>query len=300
MDSMESILSDSAVCNSNATAAAQTARSSTLQPSKSPGNIANFCKSLESNPPSQASDCFSSVTLESTTCGMKISFILGFLIVNERTTYCENNSSDTCCGSTSNSDGNFLNPARNTYVLAGIVAGSLVAIAIGFFIFQRYSKSRQRPTTAYHPERDTKTFSTFSTMKDNPSVPELSDDRGRSSLFTTIRASHLFGNGSTKDSKTGSYNLDKGDNANKVQIFEDYDAGLDDEMSCSIGDIIIVKERFDDGWATGFNITSGEEGIFPLAISESLNHLRPPSSRAGRPRSNLSARSQSLLPSAKY
>jgi hypothetical protein len=169
-------------------------------------------------------------------------------VADERTSYCEKNSSDACCGSAKSSDGSFLSPASNTYVIAGIVAGSLLIIAIGFFLFQRYSKSRQRPTTAYHPQRDTKTFSIFSTMKDTPAIPELDDNRGRSSLFTTIRASHMFGNGSSKDSKISSYkDLDKGGNANKVQIFEDYDAGLDDEMSCSVGDIIIVKERFDDG-----------------------------------------------------
>jgi hypothetical protein len=33
----------------------------------------------------------------------------------------------------------------------------------------------------------------------------------------------------------------------QVQAFEDYDAGMDDEISCTVGDVILVKEEYDDG-----------------------------------------------------
>ena len=145
-------------------------------------------------------------------------------------------------------------------MIAGIVAAVLVAIGVIFFGFQRCSRSRQRPTTAYQIDNRatgaSKTFSFFRANNGNATGPEMGDNRGRSSLFTTIRASQIFRKSAPKVPSDAARNSnfremqeqsDADGTEYKVQIFEDYDAGLDDEMSCSVGDIIIVKEEYDDG-----------------------------------------------------
>lgn len=83
-----------------------------------------------------------------------------------------------------------------------------------------------------------------------------SDDGRRSSLFTTIRASQIFQNnapplpvGNPIAFPPAPYLelLGESNGEYKVQVTEDYEAGLEDEFSCSVGDIIIVKEEYDDG-----------------------------------------------------
>jgi hypothetical protein len=49
------------------------------------------------------------------------------------------------------------------------------------------------------------------------------------------------------------------------------------------------------GWALGHNITTGDHGIFPLAVCEEMNGRRQ-----SRPRSEFSQRVQSLLPPLRF
>jgi len=279
-----------------------------------------FCQQVEANPLSNnTATCFGGVVAEAQHCG--------FNSVDEKTEHCAAVPNDSCCHQKASAE--LLSPVNNTALIAGIVAGVLVLIGVGFFIFQRMSKANQRPTTAYEPNRASKAVSkAFSFFRGNdmpPPVPEMQEGRQpRSSLFTTIRASQIFQGGQQPPLPSGPITLPAPVANNnpyeqlqddqyqpssqaglpdgfKVQVFEDYDAGMDDEISCTIGDIILVKEEFDDGWATGFNITSGAEGIFPMAICEQLSSsMRPPSTRIGRPRSNQSARAQSLLPPMRF
>ncbi|KAL0082892.1 hypothetical protein J3Q64DRAFT_1614687, partial [Phycomyces blakesleeanus] len=46
-------------------------------------------------------------------------------------------------------------------------------------------------------------------------------------------------------------------------VVHPYPPQVDDELSLSIGDIVCLALSFDDGWALGFNITSGRKGVFP-------------------------------------
>ena len=47
--------------------------------------------------------------------------------------------------------------------------------------------------------------------------------------------------------------------------------GLDDEIQLNIGDVVIVQEKFDDGWAFGLNIMTDCEGCFPLSSVSQLD-----------------------------
>ncbi|KAJ3123004.1 hypothetical protein HK098_002300 [Nowakowskiella sp. JEL0407] len=63
----------------------------------------------------------------------------------------------------------------------------------------------------------------------------------------------------------------------RVKVIAKYDANLEDELILSVGDIILVDETFDDGWATGTNLTTGQEGCFPMAccVAESVTSELP-------------------------
>jgi hypothetical protein len=53
--------------------------------------------------------------------------------------------------------------------------------------------------------------------------------------------------------------------------------------------------QFNVGWALGHNITTGDHGIFPLAVCEEMGGRRQ-----SRPRSEFSQRAQSLLPPLRF
>ncbi|KAI9104541.1 hypothetical protein DFS34DRAFT_589685 [Phlyctochytrium arcticum] len=65
-----------------------------------------------------------------------------------------------------------------------------------------------------------------------------------------------------------------------------------DEMSLNVGDTILIWESFDDGWASGQNLTSNTAGFFPLnalgddawrnSVAFAAGMLAPPESIAGK------------------
>ena len=60
--------------------------------------------------------------------------------------------------------------------------------------------------------------------------------------------------------------------AETMQVLYEYTANLFDEMTLNVGDNIIVKCKFDDGWAFGFNMNTKHEGSFPLACVAPLDY----------------------------
>ncbi|KAI9141758.1 hypothetical protein BKA69DRAFT_1021429, partial [Paraphysoderma sedebokerense] len=45
-----------------------------------------------------------------------------------------------------------------------------------------------------------------------------------------------------------------------------YRRALDDELDLDIGDMVLIVDVYDDGWAYGQNMTkSSKAGVFPLA-----------------------------------
>ncbi|KAI8825013.1 uncharacterized protein EV422DRAFT_488545, partial [Fimicolochytrium jonesii] len=53
--------------------------------------------------------------------------------------------------------------------------------------------------------------------------------------------------------------------AETMEVVYNYVPNLADEIYLYIGDPVIVKCKFDDGWGYGFNMTTKQEGSFPLA-----------------------------------
>jgi len=266
IDSLKKLFSNTAICEQNPPQPASTERSNAVLLGSPAAIMPMFCQQVEANPLSNnTATCFGGVVAEAQHCG--------FNSVDEKTEHCAAVPNDSCCHQKASAE--LLSPVNNTALIAGIVAGVLVLIGVGFFIFQRMSKANQRPTTAYEPNRASKAVSkAFSFFRGNdmpPPVPEMQEGRQpRSSLFTTIRASQIFQGGQQPPLPSGPITLPAPVANNnpyeqlqddqyqpssqaglpdgfKVQVFEDYDAGMDDEISCTIGDIILVKEEFDDG-----------------------------------------------------
>ena len=50
----------------------------------------------------------------------------------------------------------------------------------------------------------------------------------------------------------------------RMTVIDTYESFLDDELKLNLDDVILVSEMFDDGWAVGKNLNTGEIGAFPL------------------------------------
>ncbi|KAJ3323780.1 hypothetical protein HDV06_001150 [Boothiomyces sp. JEL0866] len=57
-------------------------------------------------------------------------------------------------------------------------------------------------------------------------------------------------------------------------VFE-YQANLFDELTLEVGDHVVIREKFDDGWGIGFNLNSQKEGTFPLACVGPIGSYDP-------------------------
>ncbi|KAJ3068922.1 hypothetical protein HDU98_007961 [Podochytrium sp. JEL0797] len=51
----------------------------------------------------------------------------------------------------------------------------------------------------------------------------------------------------------------------RCRVVKNFKPQLVDEIELYVGDVVVVGKRFDDDWAFGVNVTSGMEGIFPIA-----------------------------------
>ena len=60
--------------------------------------------------------------------------------------------------------------------------------------------------------------------------------------------------------------------AETMQVIYNYVPNLSDEVYLYVGDPVLVKAKFDDGWALGYNMTTKQEGSFPLACVGPFNN----------------------------
>jgi SH3 domain len=160
----------------------------------------------------------------------------GFFSMSEAVDYCSSNSSDPCCGSTQLQ--NMTQPLMiKNHLVANIVttsqpSSSANAVVIGASIAGVV-------------------------------------------FFLIILAAviYLYKKRKSTQSKT-----DKpSDNDTQVQIAETYEViynyvpNLSDEVYLYVGDKIIVKCKFDDGWALGYNMSTKQEGSFPMACVDEFS-----------------------------
>jgi hypothetical protein len=56
----------------------------------------------------------------------------------------------------------------------------------------------------------------------------------------------------------------------RIKAHDNFRPAMDDEVKIEIGDILLVHEEYDDGWAFGVNLCSRSQGMFPLAVGDIL------------------------------
>jgi hypothetical protein len=277
MKSLSTIIATPAVCDATVSPEVVASRSALLSPGLTSNNLNTFCVSLKANLKSlDNTSCFKGATSDFAQCG--------FLNKAEKDAYCAVNAADICCASPKDPGLEVLAPANDMFVIFGIIGASVAGLAILFCVFQKFTFTKMRPTSAYQPKKESKVaskfFSIFNGNKDVPDIYTNSIIGNKKEEFMEEDAYIQMPEESF--SETGEY---------KVQVIEDYDAAMEDEMTLTVGDIILVNESFDDGWAEGENATTGDTGIFPMAVCEDIK-----SSNENNRNSPYSKRNSSLPP----
>lgn len=95
--------------------------------------------------------------------------------------------------------------------------------------------------------------------------------------------------------RTGALADDQGQIAETCEVIFNYVPNLSDEIYLYVGDKVIVKVKFDDGWAMGYNMSTKQEGSFPLAcVAPFSSNGRPISYSTQRDSAKISQRASSL------
>ncbi|KAI8897280.1 hypothetical protein BC833DRAFT_594435 [Globomyces pollinis-pini] len=77
-----------------------------------------------------------------------------------------------------------------------------------------------------------------------------------------------------------------------LEVAYEYISTLFDEITLNVGDQILVKARYDDGWGLGTNLSTGAEGTFPLVCLAPVGYQRD--SQYSKHDSSFSKRSSSV------
>ncbi|KAJ3209561.1 hypothetical protein HDU67_006122 [Dinochytrium kinnereticum] len=128
----------------------------------------------------------------------------------------------------------------------------------------------------------------------------------RASIFSSMRASLARGVGGGGGSgekmpplpsfqRSGQFDPVSGDDGAallvRMRAIESYPAQLSDELDLRKGDVVIIEEMFDDGWAMGRNEVTGQTGALPVSC---LVPVDQKTSGGGNRRSVVNQRTASL------
>jgi len=138
----------------------------------------------------------------------------------------------------SSSNSGFFNNRNNILIAAGVAVALGLICIIALVVFWRRRSQRAHP-----------------------------DPRGKSYLKSSMPDEYNNGPMSqyNGDSHPISILDDPNAAAETMEVVYNYVPQLSDEIHLYVGDPIIVKAKFDDGWALGYNMATKEEGSFPLA-----------------------------------
>ncbi|KAG1299092.1 hypothetical protein G6F66_001120 [Rhizopus arrhizus] len=158
----------------------------------------------------------------------------GFEDITDACSYCRTNGTDTCCRSV-----HCLKVSVG--VIIGITIGCLAFLGIlgGLAYFFYYKKKMKDKTVKKQPFPDT--CSVF----------------GYESLAASQRVL-------LPSSKPPPLTIQPQPIEEFYEVKHPYPPQMGDELGLHIGDIVCVAMNFDDGWALGFNVTTGLKGVFPL------------------------------------
>ncbi|KAJ3232204.1 hypothetical protein HDU81_003252 [Chytriomyces hyalinus] len=100
--------------------------------------------------------------------------------------------------------------------------------------------------------------------KNAPTKAEFRLSTRQSSIYS--KAADSTSNGNKMRESTMSYNSVGSNISNKAlhRVIHTYKAAMDDEVTITAGNDVIVLQEFDDGWAKGMEPASGQIGLFPM------------------------------------
>lgn len=195
--------------------------------------------------------------------------------------YCERNGDDMCCQNVSG-----CNSSLSAGAIVGIVIGCIIAVVLAIlalvcicrrkkplsnpFLFMSSSASSSATTQGRNKE-----YNSNSIPEESIKVPPTP------SPLTTIatqggnKVQRIESDASTTVIPSATQTPS---NEEFYVVVHPYPPQMADELELNYGDIICLALNFDDGWALGFNVTTGLKGAFPIvcispAPEDSLDQL---------------------------
>ncbi|KAI8813199.1 hypothetical protein BJ742DRAFT_704841 [Cladochytrium replicatum] len=258
-NAINATLRNTAYCTASPAAAQLTARNTLFT------NLNHMMGRL---PASDAASCVKAVSAEANTCG--------FATAAQKTTYCASNANEVCCGGTgTGGTGNGV-----TTTAGGSDSGGPTSAAGGDV--SDVVTATNSPTGAANSQNSG--YSQPGGFQFTTPVIIGIAAGGALLIGGIILVAVLVGR--RKRNANQSSMSKRGDAtptfprmaiSETMEVIYNYVPNLNDEIYLYVGDPVIVKCKFDDGWAFGFNMTTKMEGCFPLACLAAYNGgQRPP------------------------
>ncbi|KAJ1565889.1 hypothetical protein HK096_007729 [Nowakowskiella sp. JEL0078] len=303
------------LCRSVAVAALNSINATLSNPTICPGTnsnrtsvLSNFLPYLSRLPSSDVTGCIVGNSVDSTTCG--------YLTTADKTTYCATNPTDFCCtgvaptgvaivaatttaanyvssagtnvASTTGSNTSTTNATSTPVASAGTVKlfgkefpiGVVVGVSIGVVVFIvgialiAFFIIRRRRASAVVDGHDGNATLHQNKFKRDPTMQRNSEFTQHAYPPQTMKSPYMGDAGfSAAANPSGEEELPP---AETMEVAFNYVPNLSDEIYLYVGDPIIVKCKFDDGWGFGFNMTTKQEGCFPVACVVPYNKTEEP------------------------
>jgi hypothetical protein len=194
--------------------------------------------------------------------------------------YCKYNSEDKCCQTV-----NYCRRYLSVGAIIGIVIGAAAVVMIMIFSVWLCCKKKQNSFHQFMPSAGTSTATTTSVsqLQQKPTVtpkPSSSfrDIQPSDKMEATSQLSPTLLPTTATPFTIATTEEDSLSNEEFFVVIHTYEPKMPDELALNRGDIVCLALHFDDGWALGFNVTTGLKGAFPLvcislAPEDSLDQL---------------------------
>ncbi|KAK4514880.1 uncharacterized protein ATC70_002486 [Mucor velutinosus] len=209
----------------------------------------------------------------------------GFGSVSQACGYCKSNGTDSCCETVSGCR------SLSVGAIIGIIIGCLVfAGLVGAFVFwfcykknkkQKYNGFMMNSQNQKHELHDSSSALGYESLVSQQGFNNASQQK----VMTPPPAISTTNLASPPPINTMSTNSVQPVLDEFFEVKHPYPPQMGDELGLHVGDIVCVAMNFDDGWALGFNVTTGLKGVFPVvcvapAPEELLEQLLIPEQNA--------------------